>query len=93
MKVIRQIQENLLCVGKRREMITKKKAETMCWCSKAGLLLNAKHIMSCCKKVSSEIITRHDGVVNILLNNILKQRGLISHEQMMGRPEDSENGP
>ena len=31
LKVIREIQENLLCVGKRREMITKKKSETVCW--------------------------------------------------------------
>ena len=37
LKVIREIQENLLCVGKRREMITKKKVDTMCWCSKTGL--------------------------------------------------------
>ena len=81
MQVIREIQENLLCVGKRKELITKTKAETMCWCSKAGLLFNAKHIVSCCKKVSSEINTRHDIVVNILLNNILIPRGLISHEQ------------
>ena len=37
--------------------------------------------MSCCKKVSAEINSRHDIVVNILLNNILVQRGLITHEQ------------
>ena len=37
MKVIREILENLLCVGKRRELITKKKSETVCWCSRAGL--------------------------------------------------------
>ena len=43
--------------------------------------LNAKHVISCCKKVSSETNARHDIVVNILLNNILTQRGLISHEQ------------
>ena len=81
MKVIREIQENLLCVGKRKELITKKRAETQCWCSKTGLPLNAKHIVSCCRKVSSEINARHDIVVNILLNNVLKQRGLITHEQ------------
>ena len=81
MKVIREIQENLLCVGKRREMITKKKADTKCWCSKTGAQLNAKHIVSCCRKVSSDIITRHDIVLNILLNNILIQIGLISYEQ------------
>ena len=50
MKAIREIQENLLCVGKRREMITKKKPETKCWCSKTGLQLNSKHIVSCCKR-------------------------------------------
>ena len=33
------------------------------------------------KRVSGEINTRHDIVVNILLNNILKQRGLVSNEQ------------
>ena len=81
MKVIREIQENLLCVGKRRELITKKKAETKCWCSKTRLPLNAKHIVICCRRVSGEINARHDIVVNILLNNILKQRGLITHEQ------------
>ena len=81
LKIIREIQENLLCVGKRKELITKKKAETKCWCSKTGLPLNAKHIVSCCRRVSREINTRHDIVVNILLNNILVQRGLISHEQ------------
>ena len=31
--------------------------------------------------MSSEIIARHDIVLNVLLNNILIQRGLISHEQ------------
>ena len=81
MKVIRETQENLLCVGKRKEMITKKRAETKCWCSKTGLPLNAKHIISCCKKVNSEINARHDIIVNILLNNILIKRGLIDHEQ------------
>ena len=79
MKVIRETRENLLCVEKRREMITKK-TERVCWCSKAGLPLNAKHIVSCCK-ISGEINTRHDSVLNNLLNNILVQRGLVSHEQ------------
>ena len=45
------------------------------------LPLNARHIISCCKRVSGEINARHDIVVNILLNNILIQRGLITHEQ------------
>ena len=81
MKVIREIQENLLCVGRRKELITKKKAETQCWCSKSGMTLNAKHIVSSCRKVAREINTRHDIVVNILLNNILRQRDLIAREQ------------
>ena len=46
-----------------------------------GLALNAKRIISCCKKVSGEIDTRHDTVLNVLFNNILVQRRLISHEQ------------
>ena len=62
-------------------MITKKRTETTCSCSKNGVPLNAKHIVTCCRKVSAEINTRHDIVVNILLNNILIQRGLITHEQ------------
>ena len=62
-------------------MITKQKAETKCWCSKSGLTLNAKHIITCCRKVNAEINARHDIVVNILINNILKQRGLVSKEQ------------
>ena len=45
MKVIREIQENLLCVGKRRELITKKTTEAKCGCGKTGLQLNAKHII------------------------------------------------
>ena len=81
MKIIREIQENLLCVGRRKELITKKREEAKCWCSNAGMMLNAKHIISCCRKVVSEINTRHDLVVNILLNNILVQRGVNSHEQ------------
>ena len=81
MKVIREIQENLLCVGKRRELMTKKKTDSKCWCTKTGLSLTARHIISCCRKVSGEINARHDIVVNILLNNILIQRGLITHEQ------------
>ena len=81
MKIIREIQENLLCVGKRKEMITKKKTKTTCSCSKTGAQLTAKHIISCCRKVSGEINSRHDIVVNILLNNVLIKRKLISHEQ------------
>ena len=50
MMVIREIQENLLCVGKRKELITKKKEETKCWCSKTGMVLNTKHIIGCCRK-------------------------------------------
>ena len=62
-------------------MITKRKTETRCWCSGTGLPLNAKHIISCCKKVSAEVGARHDIVVNVLLNNILIERGIIVHEQ------------
>ena len=40
-------------------------------------------------KVSGEITARHGIVVNILLNNILIQRGLIDHEQ---RLEDRKTG-
>ena len=36
MKVIREIQESFLCVGKRRELVTKKMVETQCWCIKTG---------------------------------------------------------
>ena len=32
--------------------------------------------------MSGEIITLHDTVVNVLLNNVLIQRGLITNEQM-----------
>ena len=80
MNINGKIQENILFVGKRNELITKTKAETMFWCSKARLPLNAKHIISCCK-VSGWINIRHDTVVNILLNNILVRRGLAMHEQ------------
>ena len=81
MKVIREIQENLLCVGKRKELITKTKTETQCFCNQTGLPLNSKHIISCCRKVAGEINARHDMVVNILLNNILLQRKLVTREQ------------
>ena len=81
MKNIRIIQENLLCVGKRREMITKKRTETMCWCSKTGLPLNAKHIINCCRKVTGVINARHDIVVDVFPNDNLIQRGVITHEQ------------
>ena len=43
--------------------------------------LNARNIVSYCRKVSGEIDARHDILVNILLNNILILRGLVSHEQ------------
>ena len=81
LKVIREIQENLLSVGRRKELITKKRTQSKCWCTKTGLPLNAKHIISCCRKVAGEINARHDSVVTILLNNILLQRDLVSREQ------------
>ena len=62
-------------------MITKKNVNSKCWYSKSGLALNVKHIVSCCKQVRGEITACHDLDVNILLNNILDQRGLVSHEQ------------
>ena len=62
-------------------MITKRKTETRCWCSSTGLPLNSKHIIGCCKKVSAEVGAQHDVLVNVLLNNILIQRGLTVHEQ------------
>ena len=43
MKVIGENQENIICVGKRREMMTRKKTDSKCWCIKAGLPLTAKH--------------------------------------------------
>ena len=94
-KVIREIQENLLSVGRRKALITEKSVNTKCWCSKTGAQVNARHIISCCRKVSAEINIRHDLVLNILLNNILVQRGLVTHEQRwadrkMVRTVDSE---
>ena len=57
MKVIREIQENLLCVGKRKDLITKKKkTDSKCWCNKTGLPLNANHIISVAEE-SQEIST------------------------------------
>ena len=55
-KIIREIQENILCVGKRKELIAKKKVASRCWRSKTGSPLNAKHIVICCRKASAEII-------------------------------------
>ena len=49
--------------------------------SKTRPLLNSRHIISCCTKVSAEINARHDIVVNIYPNNILVQRGLLTLEQ------------
>ena len=80
LKVIREIQEKLFCVGKRKEQITKK-TDSKCRCSKAGLALKAKHITCWCKKVSGEINARQDIVVNIIFNKILVQRGMVANEQ------------
>ena len=85
MKIIMEIRENLLCVGMMKELIAKKLAQTTCWCSKTGLPLYAKHIISNCKKVAREICARHDTVVNIILNNILIQRGLTTREKREDR--------
>ena len=43
--------------------------------------MKARHIVSCCKEVSGENNSNHNIVVNILLNNILLQRGLVTHER------------
>ena len=59
------------CVGKVKELIAKKKVEFKCLCSKTRMAFNAKHIVSCCRKVSSEFKARHDTVLNILPNKIL----------------------
>ena len=80
-KVIREIREILLCrEGKGTRHLEKCGDKILV--KQNGLPLNAKHIVSCCKRVSSEIQSRHDIVANVLLNNILVQRGLISNEQM-----------
>ena len=81
MKVIREVPDHLLSVGKWKALKMKKTVEEKCWCSKSGLQLNAKHIISCCKKVSSENNAHHDIVVNILLNNTQVHRGLITNKQ------------
>ena len=49
MKFIRDTQENLLCVGKRKEVVTKKKTDSKCWWDNTGLQLNAKRVIGCCK--------------------------------------------
>ena len=79
--MIREIQETLMCVGKRKELITKNPAQKTCWWSKSGLALNAKHITRKSKKVACEICAGQDIIVNIIMNNILVQRGLVSQEQ------------
>ena len=79
MIVIREMQENILCVGKMNGLITKK-THSKCLCSRTGLQLNTKQIIICCKKACAEINARNDTVVNVLLNNILVQRGLTTNE-------------
>ena len=79
MKVMREIQENLLCVGKWKGLIQRKGRDDLLG-QKGGLVLNSKHIISCCKKACGEITARNDTVVNVLLNNILVQRGLTTNE-------------
>ena len=78
MKVIREIKRISSALGK--ELITKNRTESKRLCSNTGLALNAKHIVSCRRNVSAEINASHDIVVNVLLNNMLVQRGLIFHE-------------
>ena len=50
MMVIRENHENLLCVGKRKELITRQNTDTTCLWSRTGQPLNAKHIISCYKR-------------------------------------------
>ena len=50
---------------------------------KDGSATEHKNIISCCKKVSAETNITNDIVVNILLNNIPFQRGLVTHEQKL----------
>ena len=74
-----------------RELITKKKVETECGAAElCSSSLNTKHIVSCCRKVTAEINVRHDTVVNILLDNIIVWRGLISHELEWGKEDGAD---
>ena len=86
MTVVREIKGNLC---RKEEGADHQKTNSKCWCCKTGQPLNAKHIVSCCKRESFEISARQN-IVTFLLNNILIQRGLIAHEQV-GRPEDGED--
>ena len=71
-----------MCGEKERNLSQRKRrAEPVCWRSKTGMTLNVKHTVSCFRRVRCEINARHDNVVNVLLNNILIQRGVIAHEQ------------
>ena len=80
MRVIREIQENLLCVGRRKDLLTKKKGVDVL-AQQGGVAFEYKAQSAAAKKVSAEINTRNDLAVNILLNIIHTQRGLITHEQ------------
>ena len=66
---------------RQEKKLVTKKTETTCFCIQTGMPLSDKHITTCCRKVSGEINARHNIVVNILLNNVLIQRGLITYEQ------------
>ena len=72
--------KHLICIDKTCELPSKK-AESTCLWGKTGLALNAKHIVSCYRKVSGENNAHHDIIVNIHLNNICCKRGLIAHKQ------------
>lgn len=73
MKMIREYQEGLLCVGKRRNVINKRKGSTKCSCGKRQSELNARHILTGCARTRREIMKRHDVVVMIVVNNIAKE--------------------
>ena len=62
-------------------MITKKRSDMKCRCSKAGHALYDRNIISSCKKSEWRDFISHGIAVNILLNNILVQRGFVTNEQ------------
>ena len=80
MRINGETKEKRLCVERMAELIMKK-AETTRSRSRTRLPLNSKHIVSCYKKESGDVNVRHDMVVNIPMNNIIIERGMISNDQ------------
>ena len=68
-------------MGNRKELITEQKDRLKMLVQQDWLALYAKLVASSCKKASVEISACQDIVVDILLKNILVQRGSVSHEQ------------